>query len=213
MATWGSRPRWIRWGAYILAGLLALSGLGAVVGEPADDTSEPAGTLPAATIAMTSTTSATTAPTTTVDTRATVAATSTTTTTTSTTTVAGLALAACGGSTETSAPTTAAPVAAATVAPAATAAPVAPAAPASTTAPADTEGAAEATSCPVGYIDFDGVYPLRICHKGATVISKRCSAEAAPQGALRPGAARHRTVMSARMETWPGPSNGCATFL
>lgn len=35
--------------------------------------------------------------------------------------------------------------------------------------PADDEGAAEATSCPVGYEEFNGNYPLRICHKGETV--------------------------------------------
>lgn len=33
----------------------------------------------------------------------------------------------------------------------------------------DEEGANEATSCPAGYVDFDGNYPLRICHKGDTV--------------------------------------------
>jgi hypothetical protein len=33
----------------------------------------------------------------------------------------------------------------------------------------DDEGAAEATSCPVGYTEFDGTYPLRICHKGEMV--------------------------------------------
>lgn len=33
----------------------------------------------------------------------------------------------------------------------------------------DDDGAAEATSCPVGYVEFDGNYPLRICHKGEIV--------------------------------------------
>ncbi|WP_395154368.1 peptidoglycan-binding protein [Ilumatobacter sp.] len=35
--------------------------------------------------------------------------------------------------------------------------------------PDNDEGAAEATSCPVGYVEFDGAYPLHICHKGETV--------------------------------------------
>lgn len=35
--------------------------------------------------------------------------------------------------------------------------------------PADAGAAAEASSCPAGYTEFDGQYPLRICHKGETV--------------------------------------------
>lgn len=34
---------------------------------------------------------------------------------------------------------------------------------------ADEEGAAEASPCPAGYQEWDGNYPLRICHKGPTV--------------------------------------------
>jgi hypothetical protein len=87
---WGSRPRWIRWSAYVLVGLLALSGLGALVGEPADESSEPVETLPPATIAVTSTapesTSASTAAATTTTTVAPTSTTTISTTTTSTTT-------------------------------------------------------------------------------------------------------------------------------
>jgi hypothetical protein len=31
------------------------------------------------------------------------------------------------------------------------------------------EGAAEASACPAGYTDFNGDFPLRLCHKGETV--------------------------------------------
>lgn len=81
---------------------------------------------------------------------------------------AGLALVSCGGSTDSSASTTIAAAAVTTVVPVATAAPAATTV-ASSVAPADSDGEAAATSCPEGYVEFDGVYPLRICHSGETV--------------------------------------------
>jgi hypothetical protein len=79
---------------------------------------------------------------------------------------AGLAFASCGGSSDSSGSTTT--TAAAAAVPAATAAPVATAAE-TTVAPVGTEAEAGATSCPDGYVEFDGVYPLRICDRGETV--------------------------------------------
>jgi peptidoglycan hydrolase-like protein with peptidoglycan-binding domain len=38
-----------------------------------------------------------------------------------------------------------------------------------TVAPVDTGGETAATSCPDGYVDFDGVFPLRICDQGEEV--------------------------------------------
>jgi len=37
------------------------------------------------------------------------------------------------------------------------------------TTPDPQDGAAEASACPAGYTEFNGQYPLRICHKGETV--------------------------------------------
>ena len=81
---WRSRPRWVRWGTHAVAGLLALSALGAVVSEPADESSEAVESLPRATITVTSPPIATTIPATTAETT-TVAPTSTTSTSTTTT--------------------------------------------------------------------------------------------------------------------------------
>jgi hypothetical protein len=82
---------------------------------------------------------------------------------------AGLALASCGGDSDSSEGTTI-PSAPVTAAPAATVAPAPVATAADTSvAPVGTDGEVGATSCPDGYVDFDGVYPLRICDRGDTV--------------------------------------------
>lgn len=61
-ARWQQRPRWQRWGTYVVAGSVGLAGIGAVTGDPgADkakidrgtDTSEPSITVPATTATTT----------------------------------------------------------------------------------------------------------------------------------------------------------------
>ena len=82
---WTQRPRWQRWGAYTIAALLGLAGLGAIVGDPDTESSEPIATLAPATAAPSSTQPATTTSTTVAETTTTTSTSTTTTSTTSTT--------------------------------------------------------------------------------------------------------------------------------